>query len=507
MGTLDREGKGIVAALVVIDAYAQNFPVLYAASRHPLALPTYVGSRYNNTMSSIRPEPSGRILFEGDVVVILPGILGSVLERNGRQTWGYRQVGLNLSQLSKRLTEDLTLPPEAFADDPRGFDDGTRSPVALKTFGIVPGLWAVDGYDRLVGGLVKRYGIGATYVFPYDWRQSNRVTAHRLQCFVEPLVEARRRVYPAAKVVLVGHSMGGLVARYYATFLDSREYTRRVVTVGTPYSGSIKALLSLANGPLRFGPFQLNLAELVRSLPSVAELLPVFPCIKLENGSVATPTPDAVPAIAKHMQHALEFHGHIRRGAAAGAVPYHPIIGHLQPTERWVRIQNDRVLSDYAPDLANRGDGTVPRISASPPEWTEDSAAAFLPGRHATLQQRPETLRQLHGILTARPRPPMAAESEISADAEPFVAYSDVWTISANSWDGTDNLALELRLSRDDGSQVGQPIPLRPQGCGNYVAKWRASEYGVFRWSVSSIVSAGTPVEPIEDLVLCSEPH
>jgi pimeloyl-ACP methyl ester carboxylesterase len=58
--------------------------------------------------------------------------------------------------------------------------------------------------------------------FPYDWRLDNRVTAKRLQEFVEDrLPRWRKRSHNKnAKVILVAHSMGGLVARYYLEVLE-----------------------------------------------------------------------------------------------------------------------------------------------------------------------------------------------------------------------------------------------------------------------------------------------
>jgi triacylglycerol lipase len=42
---------------------------------------------------------------------------------------------------------------------------------------------------------------------------------------------------PHRHLVLVGHSMGGLDARYVASRLDLARRVRRVVTIGTPHRG------------------------------------------------------------------------------------------------------------------------------------------------------------------------------------------------------------------------------------------------------------------------------
>src|SRR5688500_6244987 len=46
---------------------------------------------------------------------------------------------------------------------------------------------------------------------------------------------------PYRNFILVGHSMGGLDARFVASRLDPRERIRHVVTVGTPHRGTAVA--------------------------------------------------------------------------------------------------------------------------------------------------------------------------------------------------------------------------------------------------------------------------
>lgn len=46
---------------------------------------------------------------------------------------------------------------------------------------------------------------------------------------------------PYPHLVLVGHSMGGLDARYIASRLDPQRRIRRVITIGTPHRGSAAA--------------------------------------------------------------------------------------------------------------------------------------------------------------------------------------------------------------------------------------------------------------------------
>lgn len=77
---------------------------------------------------------------------------------------------------------------------------------------------------------------------------------------------------------LLGHSMGGLDARYLASFLDSDRRIKRVLTVSTPHYGSPVATWALAS-PALFPAF-------IRSIgrPGLDELTP--------EARLAAPIPD-----------------------------------------------------------------------------------------------------------------------------------------------------------------------------------------------------------------------
>ena len=51
-----------------------------------------------------------------------------------------------------------------------------------------------------------------------------------------------RRVYGGEQVAVVGHSLGGLIARYYVQLLGGHEHVHSVVTLGTPHAGTLCAL-------------------------------------------------------------------------------------------------------------------------------------------------------------------------------------------------------------------------------------------------------------------------
>ena len=61
------------------------------------------------------------------------------------------------------------------------------------------------------------------YMFTYDWRKDNRAAAADLGRFVDRVLhiagvhERARKNRKPAKVTLIGHSMGGLVIKWYVT--------------------------------------------------------------------------------------------------------------------------------------------------------------------------------------------------------------------------------------------------------------------------------------------------
>ncbi|MFF4019876.1 esterase/lipase family protein [Streptomyces sp. NPDC001843] len=455
----------------------------------------------------------------GDIAVIVPGILGSTLVRGDRRVWGYRQVFRSVHRLGSRLTQDLSLPAAAFADPSAGHDDGVRADGSLKSLAIIPGFVAMDGYDRLVGALRKRFtgDLESVHEFCYDWRQSNEYSAERLRDFVQKLLRRRRATVPDARVVLIGHSMGGLVARFYAECLDEQRDVRRVVTIGTPFRGSVKALTVLANGFVRLGPVKFSLGELARSLPSVAELLPMYDCLgsspdrlgPLTDGTGASAVP-GLPAVA--LARSRDFHQRMERAVAANGddrPTYHTLLSHWQTTDLWALVDdNGETRAQPSKGYENGGDGTVPRCSASPPEWADDAGAVFIAGKHAALQQQRETLVQLRGVLTARPRQAQAMLDGVSVEASPYAEVGEEWRVTASSVEGSDGLPLVLTVVDPEDAVERPPLVehlMRPTGRGSYTAVVRLPRGGLFRWTVATPLTAANPVDPVSDVVFCAE--
>ena len=118
-----------------------------------------------------------------DLVVLIPGILGSVLKRDGRVVWGYsaRSLGRFLMTRGAVLRDGLRLD----GDDPERdqLDDGVTADGLMPDLHLIPRYWKIDGYTAAREALLAGFELTAGrnyFEFAYDWRRDNRANARRL---------------------------------------------------------------------------------------------------------------------------------------------------------------------------------------------------------------------------------------------------------------------------------------------------------------------------------------
>jgi hypothetical protein len=356
-----------------------------------------------------------------DVVVLLPGIMGSVLEKDGREVWalsgsaivnGIRSLGGSIGGLT--LTGD--------SDTRDDLGDGITATRLLPDTHLIPGLWKIDGYSRISTFITEQFDAqkGQNFFeFPYDWRRDNRIAARKLKRDSERWLAAwRQRSGNAdAKLILVAHSMGGLVSRYFLEALEGWKQTRMLITFGTPYRGSVNALDFLANGiKKKIGPFTvLDISSLVRSFTSVYQLLPTYRCFDSGGGTLTRiGETTGIPNVdARRAREALAFHNDIvaavernARDASYLRTRYtvHPIIGSYQPTLQSAKLAGGVVQTflTLGPDASLKGDGTVPQGSARPietPELEKLHRMVYVAEVHGSLQNSPAMLDHVGGLL------------------------------------------------------------------------------------------------------------
>jgi pimeloyl-ACP methyl ester carboxylesterase len=346
-----------------------------------------------------------------DVVVLLPGILGSALEKDGATLWDVSASAIGRAL----LTLGGSVQALALQGDGRSGEGVTASRL-LDDVHLMPFLWKIDGYSGLAHFIQAKLTLTPGedfFEFPYDWRLDNRVNARRLAEQAAVWLERRRRHEPQARLVLIGHSMGGLVARYFIEVLGGWRDTRTLVTLGTPHRGSVKALDFLANGlRQRLGPVTLlDLSQLVRSFPSVHQLLPIYPCVGESADDLVSLEKVDRSAIGElnlaRARAGIEFHREIERAVQANrldpAYGYRllPFVGAYQPTYLSALLTDGGVepLLTYKGESMLDGDGTVPRLSATPIELSDAHADSFVACPHASLQNFDPVRVQLRATL------------------------------------------------------------------------------------------------------------
>jgi len=315
---------------------------------------------------------------------------------------------------------------------------------------------------------------------------------------------------------LIAHSMGGLVARYFLEVLDGWRNTKALITFGTPYRGALGALDALTNG-VKKGPF--DFSEFTRSLTSVYQLLPIYPCYDIgDGGLVRVGETSGIPnVVEQRAREALAFHREIMARADErvrqsdsedNGHRIFPIVGTEQPTLQSARLAGVAVefLEEYEGE-DERGDGTVPRVSATPPELDEDPRDMYAATRHASLQNADAVLTHMGGVIMRLyldlsryrrlPRGiPLTPPAKLSLRIEDIYLPNE--PIAVHVRPDTEGLDLEVTIANVDSGAVVAQGALGPPGDGG----WRHAEFsplaeGVYRISVG-VEAVG--VEPVSDV-------
>ena len=339
------------------------------------------------------------------LVVVVPGIGGSVLRSaEGAARWDEHR---------RRFVAAATRPARLGLDT-----HPDLVPVGLMPDITLVGPWVVPGYDGLVRRLCNRFDdvrvdvarpgyapdLRADVVlFPYDFRHSVRHAAERLHNEIGARLDGEHTGARRRRVIVVAHSMGGLVARYWLGPLGGAADCAALITLGTPHRGAPKALDVLVNG-LTVGRKRLNgLTDVLRQWPSAYELLPRYPAVgqpgattALAPYELATEATAALdPGFAAKANAAWSVHEDIEvswNGLYSG--PNCPEVsavfgrGHgtlqralLSPTG--ISVTKD--AASWLPNTEWHGDGTVPAISAIPIEQEDKRARRAVAERHMPL--------------------------------------------------------------------------------------------------------------------------
>ena len=220
-------------------------------------------------------------------VVFVHGVMGGKLRDRvtGEELW--------IGAYDRVLTSD-------YSDLAVKIDSAALVPLqdAIEAFDVADGIFGKDFYGKIISTLhdIGGYKLAKPgekidktqknyYVFYYDWRQDNAVTAALLADFIDQIQEDYGN--PDLKVDIVAHSMGGLITRYYIRYgrvdvLNRNDFpvnmyggkrVRRVILLGTPNLGSIKIMNFFIDG-IKVGGSEKIKTETMVTMPSLYQLFP-----------------------------------------------------------------------------------------------------------------------------------------------------------------------------------------------------------------------------------------
>lgn len=268
-------------------------------------------------------------------IIVVPGIMGSRLKTiDGDMVWDPQiglssvpamdcdtlaQIHLPLFAADEEISEDryqrtLEEAQHWETHDTRTGEPRTARPEMRETVcGYHVRHWGApinDFYGQLIQRLYYELPpflppdvMPKIYCCGYDWRQSNAVSSRELATVV---AEAEAEC-PGEQVIIIAHSMGGLVARHYCRHRGGEAKLRALFLVGSPSLGAPKPYLLLKRGipdmDVRYAVVGWSLSEarsreICRTMPSGFELAPSpLYCSHVDPGfAIFEPSGTAYPA-------------------------------------------------------------------------------------------------------------------------------------------------------------------------------------------------------------------
>jgi len=197
-------------------------------------------------------QPTGR-----RTVVFVPGLMGSELWLGNERVWP------NIKTIF--TNPELFSYPSNIPLEPRNIVDEVV---------IIPNFIKQDQYnlmgDYLVDELKYRRGVDY-FEFAYDWRQDVRISARQLGELID-------KIPTNQPVIVIGHSLGTMVTRYYVEHLGGKDRIEKIILMGGPHKGAVKGLVSMLVAPqvLPFGLLGERLREIMVTFPTSYQILPDY---------------------------------------------------------------------------------------------------------------------------------------------------------------------------------------------------------------------------------------
>ena len=391
------------------------------------------------------------------VAILVPGIMGSVLELDGEVIWPgpVRSLILPYKKMKELLHEDL------IATD------------CIRSYFIT------DQYQQLIDDL-QTCEFAETektlVVAAYDWRKDNAISAQTLAKHIDEAVDLHGG---ATEISIIGHSMGGLVARYYleSGHFNNRsgfKHVRRLITLGTPHRGAALALPLILGSEKRLFLNKEQVLEIASDVryPAAYQLLPPQGEPFAWDGSggnqlnhldIYDPAiADKLGLVQGNLQAAQQFHTALDFTKRPPHVRYFCFAGTRQTTATHVLIRSD---GPEKIEQEDGGDGTVPTWSS----FLSGFQRLFVGGEHGTLYHNRGLRRALatllgkEGYLKGVPKEVEVALREKVVEPQDLVHVAITFDAAIQDFSGV--LTLE-RVQLDQGTgQIegfGAPVQVHP---------------------------------------------
>ncbi|MEJ2534069.1 MAG: hypothetical protein P8008_00965, partial [Gammaproteobacteria bacterium] len=351
------------------------------------------------------------------VVIFVPGTMGSELEKDGDNVWPGDPILdwlMNYSKLPELMTPVLDA-----TDIWRNF-----------VYGLLP------IYDPLIDDLEAcGFSESATpeptlYTCPYDWRRPLQDTTSALESVV---AKVRSDHGAGVDIILIGHSQGGLLCRY---FLESGLYdatpghgnVRQLILLGVPNLGA-PLMLSLARGDrdyvnLDAGQIRqllntdgLAFAYLMLPAPSAGKVWRNDGALPWERYDLFTWPQASAVGLTSSANHnsAVAYRNALDGGTRPPGVRYFSLVGTRKKTCTGIIVDTAGGAPTLAVEEIERddgGDGTVPLWSG----WLAGEQGLAVGGQHSMLYLDATVRNALKVLLGCQSSQSMEARTDLELD-------------------------------------------------------------------------------------------
>jgi hypothetical protein len=320
--------------------------------------------------------------------------------------------------------------------------------------------------------------------------------------------------------------MGGLVSRYYLEVLGGWQNCKALFTFGTPFKGSTNALNFICNGIQKYF---LDLSDVIRSYPSIYQLLPTYKVLKTNQSNGYERLIDtnvSLPHVDQEkLKDAFKFHEEIDEAVERNQndalylknFRVVPFVGIKQTTQQSANYNGNKVtISANLPEGIDRqygdGDGTVPFRSAISRELTGQFRELYLPQRHGSLQNDPKTLDDLRvriNFMQANFEDILGPETEVISENQGMINLTEI----ADYYETNEAVTMKVNLVnlQSAASQMNAQITsvsqprekIAPTVAKQSMEEWEIIaenlELGIYRLEVSASDS-NKPLAPVQEV-------